>query len=246
MGYLEVFILGVVQGLTEFLPVSSSAHLVILQSFFPRFSQPGVLFDAFLHLGTLFAIIFYFRNEIFRLKISYIVFLILGTLPAVVVGILFSDFIESFFSNLKLVGFALLLTAIFNFYSDKFSSGGKGLDRRNSIFIGLFQALAIIPGVSRSGSTIFAGILSGVSKDESARFSFLLSVPAVLGANLLQFLKYGTGSDYNFGLYFFGFLVSFLFGILGIYLAFRFLLARNFKVFSFYCLVLGILTIFIL
>ncbi len=246
MNYLEVFILGLVQGLTEFLPVSSSAHLAILQSFFPQFSQPGVLLDALLHLGTLFAIIFYFKKDIFKLKISYIFFLVLGTLPAVVVGFLFSDFIESLFSNIKLIGFALLLTALFNFYSDKLPYGEKDLDKKNSVFIGIFQALAIIPGVSRSGSTIFAGILSGISKSEAARFSFLLSVPAVLGANLLQFLKYGLNSDYNFGLYFFGFLMSFVFGLLGIYLAFRFLLSRNFKVFSFYCFILGILAIFFL
>ncbi len=246
MNYLQVFILGVVQGLTEFLPVSSSAHLAILQSFFSQFSQPGILFDALLHLGTLFAVIFYFRKDIFKLTRSYIIFLILGTLPAVFVGLLFSDFIESLFSNIKLIGFALLLTALFNFYSDKLPSGKKDLDKKTSVSIGLFQALAIIPGVSRSGSTIFAGVLSGISKKESAEFSFLLSIPAVLGANVLQFLKYGFDSSYNFSLYFFGFLVSFLFGLLGIYLAFGFLLSKNFKVFSFYCLFLGILAIFLL
>lgn len=246
MNYFEVFILGAVQGLTEFLPVSSSAHLVILQSLFPKFSQPGVLFDALLHFGTLFAVIFYFRKDILKLARSYLLFLILGTLPAVVVGLLFSDFLESLFSNVRLVGFALFLTGLFNFYLDRLPSANKSLDKKNSIFVGIFQALAIVPGISRSGSTIFAGVKSGLSREESARFSFLLSVPAILGANFLQFLKYGFSSSYPFGIYFFGFLVSFFVGLLGIYLAFRFLLSRSFKVFSFYCFLLGLAVVFLL
>jgi len=241
MNYFQALVLGVIQGLTEFLPVSSSAHLVLIQSLFPSFSQPGVLFDVILHLGTLFAILFYFRKDLFKLSFSYLKFIVIATIPAVVVGFFFSDQIELLFKNIRLVGAALILSAIFNFISDRKQKASSLLNNKNSLIIGIFQALAITPGVSRSGSTIFAGVVSGLDRKEAARFSFLLSVPAVLGANVLQILKYGFDSQINFGVYSFGFLTSFVFGFLSISLALKFLLSRNFKVFAFYCLILAVI-----
>ena len=241
MNYFQALVLGVVQGLTEFLPVSSSAHLVLIQSLFPSFYQPGVLFDVILHLGTLFAILFYFRKDFFKLSFSYLKFIVIATIPAVAVGFLFSDQIELLFKNIRLVGVALILSAIFNFISDKKQKASSLLNNKKSFIIGVFQALAITPGVSRSGSTIFAGVVSGLDRKEAARFSFLLSVPAVLGANVLQILKYGFDSQINFGVYSLGFLASFVSGFLAISLALKFLLSRNFKVFAFYCLILAVI-----
>ncbi|MGB9637627.1 MAG: undecaprenyl-diphosphate phosphatase [Microgenomates group bacterium] len=245
MNILNSLFLGAVQGLTEFLPVSSSAHLVILQKLIPSFSQPGVLFDTVLHLGTLFAVLFYFRKELFAISFSYLKYIIIGTIPAVLVGFLFSDFLESLFSNIKLVGLALFLTAIFNFLSDKMSDVRGSLNLKKSFLIGVFQALAITPGISRSGSTIFGGILTGVKKEDAAKFSFLLSVPAIIGALSLQVYKYGANLEANYSFYFFGFLSSFVFGFLSIKLVFRFLLSSRFKIFGYYCLILGFLALLI-
>jgi undecaprenyl-diphosphatase len=245
MNYLNALFLGIVQGLTEFLPVSSSAHLALIQSLLPSFSQPGILFDVVLHLGTLFAIVFYFRKDLFKLSFSYIKYIVIATIPAVFFGFLFSDQIEGLFKNIKLIGFALLLSALFNFLADRKKKENSELDTKKSFIVGLFQALAITPGISRSGSTIFAGVFSGLERKEAARFSFLLSIPAVLGANLLQVVKYGFDFKINLGVYIVGFFASFFAGILAIKLAFRFLLSRNFKFFAFYCLILSLVAFLI-
>lgn len=245
MNFLNSLFLGIVQGFTEFLPVSSSAHLALIQSLLPSFSQPGVLFDVVLHLGTLFAVLFYFRKELFGLSFSYLKYIVIGTIPAVLIGFLFSDFLESLFGNIKLVGLALFLTAAFNFLSDKLNKTGGEIDEKKSFLIGVFQALAITPGISRSGSTIFGAIFSGVEKKKAATFSFLLSVPAILGALILQVYKYGTSVQSHYSFYFLGFLASFISGLLAIKLAFKFLLSNNFKLFGFYCLFLGIVCLLI-
>ena len=112
-------LLGVIQGLTEFLPVSSSGHLVIVQSMIPGFSQPGVLFDVVLHAGTLSAIVYYFRKEILKLKVKYIYYIVVGTLPVVVIGYFFRPLAETFFTNLRLVGAALMVTGVINLFVDR-------------------------------------------------------------------------------------------------------------------------------
>lgn len=241
MDYFSALLLGTIQGLTEFLPVSSSAHLALVQSLLPSFSQPGILFDVVLHLGTLSAIVYYFRREILKIRFSYLKYIAIATIPAVIVGFLFSDQIEALFENIKLIGFALVLSALFNFWVDRKKDSDSSLNDKNSFLIGIFQALAITPGVSRSGSTIFAGVISGLKKEEAAKFSFLLSIPAVLGANFLQILKYGFDSKINLGVYTLGFASSFIFGFLAIGLALKFLLSNNFKFFAFYCLFLSLI-----
>lgn len=243
MNLVNAIVLGLVQGLTEFLPVSSSGHLVLVQKFFPAFSQPGVLFDVVLHGGTLLAVLVYFRKAILKLDTKYVLLLIVGSIPAAVVGYLFSDFIEGLFTSVKVVGVALLATAVMNFLTDRArQKEGKRLKILDSFVIGLSQAVAIIPGVSRSGSTIFTAAARGVEKRQAAQFSFLLSVPAVFGANLLQFLKY-SGNGFDKEIYLVGFIGAFISGYFAIYLVFKFLTSRNFKVFGFYCLVIATLAL---
>jgi undecaprenyl-diphosphatase len=236
-------LLGIIQGLTEFLPVSSSGHLVIAQSLLPRFSQPGVLFDVTLHLGTLFSILIYFRKKILSIKLSYIKLIIVGTIPAVTVGFLFMDFLESLFTSTTVVGVALLLTGAMDHWTDMFEGSGKKLAIKNSLLIGSFQAMAIIPGISRSGSTIFAGSKQGIDKKEAAEFSFLLSVPAVLGANLLEIVHLETTTLPNIGLYVIGFIAASVSGYFAISLVYKTLVAKQFKYFGLYCFALGILVL---
>jgi len=242
MDYIWSLVLGVLQGFTEFLPVSSSGHLVLVQSLIPGFRQPGVLFDVCLHFGTLFAVLFFFRKKLFKLSFKYILYIIIATIPAVIVGYISKDSISSLFSSVGIVGAALVITGLLNFLTSKHKEEEKSLDYKKSLFIGLMQAFAIIPGISRSGSTIFAGTKSGLSCKDAAEFSFLMSVPAIIGANILEVYS-NWGESINYTSYFIGFLAAFFSGVLAIKIVLKFLEEKKFKVFSFYCLVLGIITL---
>lgn len=242
MNLISASLLGVVQGLTEFLPVSSSGHLVLGQ-YIADFKEPGAVFEAFLHAGTLLAILFYFRKDVLGLSKKYLAFLLLATIPAAVFGYLFSPFLEGLFDNNRVVGMALLVTGIFNLMTDKNVDKKAPFSWQNSIVVGLFQALAIIPGISRSGSTIFAGTRMGIKGKEAARFSFLLSIPAVAGANLLQFAKYGSSLNGGFVNYLAGFAFSFVAGYFAIKFVLKILKQKKFKYFAYYCFLVGTLTL---
>lgn len=241
MNILSAALLGILQGLTEFLPVSSSGHLVIAQSLIPGFTQTGVLFDVFLHAGTVGAVLYYFRKTLFRLKMKYLLLLLTGTIPVGIIGVLFGSIIEGFFQNIYLVGFALIFTGLLNYLTDTAKPKNKKVSIKNSLLVGMAQALAIVPGISRSGSTIFTGTSLGIKRQEAAQFSFLLSVPAIIGANVLQFLSHGLDRVGNFSFYIIGFLTAFVSGVLAINLVLKFLLSQKFRIFSFYCLILGML-----
>jgi undecaprenyl-diphosphatase len=239
-----VILLGVVQGLAEFLPISSSGHLVILQSLLPGFKQPGILFDVILHFGTLLAVLLYFRKKLLSyLNIKYLLLLVIGTLPAVVVGLLFKDQVEMLFKSVKLVGGALLVTGVFNLMTDRFKISKDQLSNGNALVVGLMQAFAIIPGVSRSGSTIFASSWQGVNKKVGAEFSFLLSIPAVLGANILEIMSNGSAFEGSLTLYLAGFITALISGYLAINLVFKIISLKKFEYFAYYCFLLGIVTI---
>lgn len=242
---IQAIILGIIQGLTEFLPVSSSGHLVIFSSIFD-FSSPGALFEAILHLGTMLAVLIYFREKILNININEIKLIIIGTIPAVLIGLLFKDPIEALFSSTKLVGFALLITGLINFYIDKTDGSKKNLDVFDSIGIGLAQAFAIIPGISRSGSTILAARSSKIDAERAAEFSFLLSIPAILGANLLQITSHGFESEIGLEIFVAGFIASFISGFIAIKLVISLLKQKQFKVFGAYALVFGVAVILLL
>jgi undecaprenyl-diphosphatase len=206
MSLVEAILLGAVQGLTEFLPVSSSGHLVLFQKML-KISQPALFFDTLLHGGTLIAVVVVLRHEIWAILRRPLqpltAYLILGTLPAVAAALAFNDAIEGAFESGSFLGFAFLITASFLGFAEILSKRAKYLRRQgemtwvDSLVIGVFQAIAIIPGVSRSGSTLSASLSRGLERDFAARFSFLLSIPAILGALVLQFkdLLGSTGAE---------------------------------------------------
>lgn len=246
--------LGVVQGLTEFLPVSSSGHLVIAQYFLREFEQPGLTFDVVLHLGTLGAVLVYFRREV-RLVLSglrpgelgvpgrrLIGLLVVGTIPAVIAALAFKDAIEASFESLAPVGVSLIVTGVWLLVTSRFARGERELDRltlKDAVVVGLCQSAALFPGISRSGSTIGAGLATGLSHGTAARFSFLLSIPAILGAAVFN-LKDAAAIERDAWLaYAIGFLTAFAIGYLAIGIVIKFLESQRFHLFGYYCLVLG-------
>ena len=246
MSYAEAIISGIVQGVTEFLPISSSGHLVILHNYF-GFKEPQLLFDIFLHIGTLFAIVVYFWRDIIDLiatKRRIVSFIIIGTIPTVLIGYSFSAIFESYFADIKVVGSMLLVTAIFLFAADW--AGRRSLDAAavgrmtwfKAIIIGIVQGIAIMPGISRSGSTISSAMLLKVDRRQAIRFSFLLSIPAVLGAVVFKLsnitVTAAVTSNMAVGAFF-----AFIFGLGAIYLLIKSVINSNLKFFGFYCLLTG-------
>ncbi len=204
MELVKAIILGIIQGLTEFLPVSSSGHLVI-GSRMLNFQEQGVVFDVAVHLGTLLSVCIVFRAEIlamckapFQLMhgnqdkqvhtfFLWDVYVVLATLPAVVIGLFFKDRIELLFASTLVVYVMLIITGTLMVSARFLPQRNEPVNWYRSIIVGCAQALAILPGLSRSGSTIFAGMAVGIAREEIARFSFIMSIPAILGAAVLQY-----------------------------------------------------------
>jgi len=198
MNVLEAIMLGIVQGLTEFLPVSSSGHLVLLQRIF-NVKEPSLFYDTMLHLGTLTAVFAVLWKDIWEIlkkpfqKLT--LFLIIATIPAVIAALTFGDFIEDIFISAKFLGWCFLITTVLLVTAEILSrravnnSNLRKADQMNwldALFIGLMQAIAIPPGISRSGATISGALFRGLDRDFAARFSFLMSIPAILGALVFQ------------------------------------------------------------
>jgi len=240
MNYFWAVVLGAIQGITEFLPVSSSGHLVLVQELIPNFTQPGVFFDTMLHAGTLVSVIYVFWKSLMKLDKKYIYMLFLGSIPAGLVGIFLNDYIEILFGSTKLVSVALIVTGFVNLATNKLKEQKQEVKEKSALTIGIAQALAIIPGISRSGSTIYAGVARGVSKEQAAEFSFLLSIPAVLGANLIQFAEFTSSNTLPVSFYLAGFVSSVFFGVVAIKLVLRFLKEKRFDLFGYYCLLAGL------
>ncbi len=204
MELLKAIILGLVQGLSEFLPISSSGHLVIFAEIL-NFHEEGIAFEVFVHLGTLLSIFVAFRKELIQMIIAFFVvplkksddvilkeyyrwdlYVIVATIPAVIVGLFFKDQIESAFSNVLFIYFMLAVTGLIMTVTPFLKGRGAPFKFSNTFVIGIAQAIAILPGISRSGSTIFTGLAFGIDRDKVARFSFIMSIPAVFGAVLLK------------------------------------------------------------
>jgi len=260
MSLLQAIVLGVLQGATEFLPISSSGHLVLVP-WLLGWAEPGLTFDAVMHWGTALAVIAYFWRDWWRLIVAGIRsitqrslgdpdarlawLIVLGTIPAVVLGLLFEDFFEQMFSNPVATAALLLVTA-------GILTGGEALSRRrreltdltwrDGLIIGLAQALAILPGISRSGSTISAGLVREVRREPAARFSFLLGTPAVLGAGLLKLVDLAQAGDLlaQAPILLVGFGFSAAVGIACIHFLLRFLRRRPLYVFAVYCAIAGV------
>ena len=224
----QAIFLGIVQGLTEFIPVSSSGHLVFFQSLF-GLKEPQLFFDIMLHLGTLMAVVVFFRQDIWEIiqgirrslrekevhpSARLFLWIILATLPTGLMGVLLKDWFESLFAEPKTVGVMLLITGSFLWLTRLTKKEGRTIEKMtwvDSILIGIAQGIAIIPGISRSGITITAGLFRGLDRELSGKFSFLLSIPAILGATVLEFRKIGTQGE--IGLSLLGMVVAFFVGL---------------------------------
>ncbi|MCK5465913.1 undecaprenyl-diphosphate phosphatase [Candidatus Parcubacteria bacterium] len=285
---MEIFqsiILGIIQGITEFLPISSSGHLILIPNFF-GWQDQGLAFDVALHWGTLIAVVVYFRKDWMRIfkesyllnkilnikyqilnprpenssnfpsqeknKISqyssdFLFIIIIATIPGVIAGLLLNTYAETVFRNPLIISATLFFGAVLLFYADKVSikkTDLTNLTLQMGIIIGLFQALAIVPGVSRSGITITMALLLGLKRTSAARFSFLLSTPIILGAGIKEFpslLESGLNINILVGV-----LVSALSGYLAIKYMLKYLENRSYNIFVGYRILLALVIAFII
>jgi undecaprenyl-diphosphatase len=255
---LQSLILGLIQGLTEFLPVSSSAHLVIAPSFF-GWSNPTVFLDVMLHAGTLAAAVVYFRADLINMaknesralrgsdgKINTLWLLVLATLPAAFIGVAFKAVFESFFEKPAYAASLLAATGALLVCADMFGRETKKLrdvTTANAVFIGFFQALAILPGISRSGATISAGMYAGLKREAATRFAFLLSIPIIAGTTLYKTVDAlgQPGGQAATLVSLPGAVVAAISGYLAIGLMINIVAKRRFTVFAAYCWTLAAL-----
>lgn len=247
---LQVVILAVVQGVAEFLPVSSSGHIVVLNTAFGELGDTLTL-NIVLHLGTLGAILVVYWKRILRLLKEdrrVIPLIIVGTIPAVIVGVPLEKYCDSVLENAMLAGFMFIVTGGFLLYS----RGMKGdrecreLTWRDALLIGCFQAFAILPGISRSGSTIVAGLFAGLKREEAATFSFLLAIPVIAGGGLLKVIDLitdGPSADTNLSLLGIGAGISFAVGVVSLLWLIRWLERGRLQYFAAYLFVLGPLVV---
>ena len=256
LAYVYSIILGVVQGIAEFLPISSSGHLVIVGELLKRYSAFSIeaenaTMNVALHFGSLMSIAVVYWKDLLdlRQKPKLIAMIILATIPVGLVGVLLKDHIESLFNKPIYAGCALLATAGMLMAGRKFHHSSKAeseVSSRTALIVGLFQAVAIIPGISRSGSTIAGGLLCGLKRPDAARFSFLIALPAIGGATVLQLKDFVTGEeqiDSNLLPIVVGTLVSFVVGVFCIRWLIKLVVADRLHWFAIYCILAGLSTI---
>lgn len=252
MSSFAAFIMGIIQGITEFFPVSSSAHLKLAKIFLGlETSEKLVVFDLMCHLGTLFAVLFFLRQDIynlFRYERKKLFLLFIATLPLVPCYFLLKP-LRDFASNTQFLGFFLIITALILFAGNHFKfkrliPPSTRRDVYDVLWIGMMQSAALIPGISRSASTISCAKALGWQPKDAVRFSFLLSIPTILGGNLVELMKHfstlPSESTISFSSCFIGFLSSCIMGIIAIRYAIKMLEKGNLKPFAWYCLIIGV------
>ena len=263
MNYLEAIVLGLIQGLTEFLPISSSAHLRIYPELF-GWGDPGAAFTAVIQIGTELAVLLFFWRDIWRIGSTWVRslwtpglrghldarmgwFIIIGSLPIVVLGILLKDVIERDFRNLWIIGTTLVVLGLLLGLSDRFGRTAKTLKHlslRDAVLMGGAQALALVPGVSRSGATLSMGRLLGYERETATRYAFLLAIPAVVGAGVFELKDIPTGhNDYGWGPTILATVVSFVVGYAAIAWLLRYVATKSYTPFVLYRVVLGTATL---
>lgn len=265
MELIKAVILGIVQGATEFLPVSSSGHLV-LGSHILGFQEQGIVFDVLVHLGTLVSVVAVFRRELAimakapfhwmlnrlddddRHYLLWDLYVVIATIPAVIVGLFYKEQIEKMFTSVTIVCFMLIITGLMMITARFITDRGRPVNGPRAFLMGCGQAFAIIPGVSRSGTTIFTGMLLGINRETAARFSFIMSIPAILGAAVLNFgevlahppapgtlLVYGAGT-----------VAAALTGYLAIILLLDVIRKNRLQWFGYYCLAVAFIGLILL
>jgi len=258
MNYLEAIILGIIQGLTEFLPVSSSGHLELAKVIFGDKSLPqeSLTFTVVLHFATALSTMVIFRKELiqilrglFQFKINeefnFSVKIIISMIPATIIGLLFEKELEAFFNgNVLLVGFMLLITGLLLFLADKAKNTNHNVSYKNAFIIGISQAIAMLPGISRSGATISTSVLLGVDRTKAARFSFLMVVPLILGKVAKDFLGGSISfTDEKSGILIAGFVAAFIAGLLACNWMIALVKSSKLYYFSIYCFLVGTIAI---
>jgi undecaprenyl-diphosphatase len=246
MTYLEAILLGVVQGITEFLPISSDGHLLIVEHWLGR-KVDNVPINVALHAGTLLSIIVVFYRDLVATlrKPQLMIAIVVATLPLIPFGLFFKRIVDETLNSLPAAGVGLLITSAFLFLATRVREGTRTLDEVTAwdgLVVGLFQLLAPAPGVSRSGSTILGGLLRGLTREAAARFSFLIAVPAITGALVLysrKLLKGNGGEALALGPLAAGAVVSFVVGIVAIKVLMAVVVRRQLAGFAWYCLLLG-------
>ncbi len=261
MEIVNSVILGIIQGATEFIPVSSSGHLILMRDLLNMEVEYSLAFDAVLQLATTFAVLVYFRKDIFSLAKNFFKFIsgkfveakelillkavMLGTIPAVVIGLLLEDSMETIFRNSFLVAMSLIVGGLIMFFAERFAKQNSELNIKKGIGVGFFQALALVPGFSRSGMTISGGLFLGLKREEATRFAFILAFPVLLGAGMKKLLDLGgSGVLDSVGVELFaGSLASFIVGLLAIHFLVTFLKKNTMNAFVIYRFALAIVVL---
>jgi len=255
LSLLETLILAIVQGVTEWLPISSSGHLVVVQQYLLH-EPPPLLFDVALHIGTLCVVLVVFWRELMSILKALVrfdfkseegklgVFIAVGSIPTALIGYFFHDVLESFFYNVLVVGMALVVNGVVLFFSE-LREDGRRVGFLDSLLIGVAQGTAIVPGISRSGLTIATALLRKVEKKTAFAFSFLLSVPAVIGATILESARAWASSDLVIGgvdiaTMLFGVVVSMIIGYISLKLLRKIVMSKRLHLFAYYCWIAGI------
>jgi undecaprenyl-diphosphatase len=255
---IEAIVLGIVQGLTEFLPVSSSGHLEIVKVILgdDSMNEESMLMTVTLHAATALSTIVVFWKDIMKLVSGlfkkadassrfYILAIVVSMIPAVMIGLSFDHLIEQLFSkNLLLVGLMLLVTAVLLFLADRAKNTVKKVGLKEALIIGLSQAIAILPGISRSGATISTSVMLGIDREAAAKFSFLMVIPLILG-KMAKDMLYGSFSQYDDGILalLLGFVAAFITGIVACKLMISLVKKSQLKYFSYYCIAVGLLSV---
>ena len=267
MDIFQGIIIGIVQGLTEFLPVSSSAHLIFIQNILGV--ESSLAFDTFLHLGSLLAVLIYFRADIYKMIRAWLLsigdilqhrfregfysdpykrlawYVILATIPVGIAGVFLESHVDALFAGaLYVPGFFLFVTGTILYLSQRMASGQIDMSHMGwfqSLFMGLGQACAIMPGLSRSGTTIAAGLVVGLDKEFAAKFSFILSIPAIFGAFILQLKDIGLSLGTDGAAVILGFIAAFISGYLAIKWLLDLIQNKSLDIFAYYCWAMGII-----
>lgn len=271
MGYFEAIILGLVQGLAEFLPISSSGHLALLQYFFEVESDKVLLFTVLMHVGTLVSVFVIYWKDIWELIVELAltikdlctgkglhlaerpvrklgVMIIVATIPTALIGLLFNDFFNGLYLSLVSIGTGFIITGFIMFLAERIGTANKGIEKmnfRNAIFVGLLQGIAICPGISRSGSTLVGGLVTGLRRDFAVKFAFLISIPSILGSVILELPSaIEAGIDPSFiGPIAVGVVVSAISGFVAIKTMIKVVTNKKLSCFSYYVWILGLFTI---
>lgn len=249
---IDLILLGIIQGLTEFLPISSSGHLVLFGHLL-KFEGSKLAYTALLHLGTNFSLIFFFRKRLWKLvkgigekkkkEISYLIYIFIGSIPIVLTGLFLREEIEKIFNSLVTLPYFFFATGIILVLTKFFGKDKEHIDIKKAFTIGIFQAMSVLPGISRSGFTVSSAIFLNIKKEEAFTFSFLLSIPTVFGANILEFVKGGLVLSIDSIT---GILIAFGSGVFALWLLKKSVITWKFWTFSFYCIGIATLLIFLL